>query len=694
MASAESEHAPGVNPNNTSTSAIGIPTPTSPSSTPTLKHMDLPTGGASPPATPLEGARSDPTTQDESPVPSYPTTTAASAGAQRGGKASMLPQQLQQQQQQHSHPYQQPPQHQQQPPAPPPPPPPQVVPMHGYYQMGVPGTGVSPQARYYADPSMMQHPVAAMPGGMAPIPIYYDGTSASPEMVANAAQYAYYAQMSHIPAGYYYEYPVEYWNQQSSALAAVNVSTDQEPSGESTPTTAPTSPTGEHGTPEVVYSPTAVFYQPPIVTPYMGHPPPPPFSPTPSLGSDGSGTFLPHTPPAATVPQHSPYRPIPVGVLSSPTPQQYLPPHMPQHVHSPHGYSSTPSRPRRTSETSFGSSGSSTGLGLGMRPPMPPMQMGMQMPVSPQQHHHHHHHGHHAMGMHRRVPGSFPTNTNVYIRNLPSNMSDEMLYNMCRAFGNIVSSKSIIDRTTQQCRGYGFVMYETDWQARAAIEGIARLGYAASFARVGVKGESEPPNMRLRMQQPLPSPLQGQQQLLHHQLSQQHLVQVPNNNHNVYFSNLPADMTEQGMMDLFSPFQVLSTKILTDAATGTSRRVGFARFPTHTQAATVITQFNDTTLPNSDAPLIVRWADPKIQSYVPMRFKNVVRRGRVYRMGYVKDQSMPRLSSTEWPPLQPQEEDLERLSQMVKDTLGVGGDSEEEQVKVEDEEAEAEEREG
>lgn len=43
--------------------------------------------------------------------------------------------------------------------------------------------------------------------------------------------------------------------------------------------------------------------------------------------------------------------------------------------------------------------------------------------------------------------------TNLYIRGLTPNTTDEDLYNMCAKFGNIVSTKAIQDKASGSCRG-------------------------------------------------------------------------------------------------------------------------------------------------------------------------------------------------------------------------------------------------
>jgi len=76
-----------------------------------------------------------------------------------------------------------------------------------------------------------------------------------------------------------------------------------------------------------------------------------------------------------------------------------------------------------------------------------------------------------------------------------------------------VSSKAIIDNKTNKCKGYGFVKYETEEQAKLAMSELNKLDYQVSFAK-------ESFSTRLKNLQDMVST-------------------------NVYMSNLPLDMDEQ-----------------------------------------------------------------------------------------------------------------------------------------------------
>ncbi|KAJ3180023.1 hypothetical protein HDU87_002246 [Geranomyces variabilis] len=183
---------------------------------------------------------------------------------------------------------------------------------------------------------------------------------------------------------------------------------------------------------------------------------------------------------------------------------------------------------------------------------------------------------------------SAESSANVYIRNLPEEMSDEELLRIAQRFGTVLSSKSIIDRATGACRGYGFVLYDSAEVSKVAIAGFADLGFAASIAR-------DTTNTRAHLAT-----------FEHHAMTarRQSSEQV-----NVYLANLPPFMSEKDVYDMLTPFRVFTTKILKDRVTGATRGVGFARFHNHADALVAIKHFNNAQLPGSIAPLQARFAE-------------------------------------------------------------------------------------
>lgn len=57
----------------------------------------------------------------------------------------------------------------------------------------------------------------------------------------------------------------------------------------------------------------------------------------------------------------------------------------------------------------------------------------------------------------------------LYVGNLPYNISDDQLQDMFAKFGTPDSARVITDRSTGQSKGFGFVEFTNDEQARQAL---------------------------------------------------------------------------------------------------------------------------------------------------------------------------------------------------------------------------------
>ncbi|XP_070623639.1 RNA-binding motif, single-stranded-interacting protein 1 isoform X8 [Bos indicus] len=164
--------------------------------------------------------------------------------------------------------------------------------------------------------------------------------------------------------------------------------------------------------------------------------------------------------------------------------------------------------------------------------------------------------------------------TNLYIRGLPPNTTDQDLVKLCQPYGKIVSTKAILDKTTNKCKGYGFVDFDSPAAAQKAVSALKASGVQAQMAK---QQEQDPTNL--------------------------------------YISNLPLSMDEQELENMLKPFgQVISTRILRDSS-GTSRGVGFARMESTEKCEAVIGHFNGKfikTPPGVSAPtepLLCKFAD-------------------------------------------------------------------------------------
>ncbi|TKX19408.1 RNA recognition motif-containing protein 26 [Elsinoe australis] len=175
--------------------------------------------------------------------------------------------------------------------------------------------------------------------------------------------------------------------------------------------------------------------------------------------------------------------------------------------------------------------------------------------------------------------------TNVYIRGLMPETSDDMLENWGRRFGDIKSSKSIIDHTTGQCKGFGFVRYHNYKDAEDCIRGFHHLGYEVSFARESFYSKLK--------------------------------AIADDHNTNLYVSNLPKTMNEHELANIFAPHKVCSARILRNS-NGTGRGVGFARFEIRTDCEEIIRQFNNKVIQHNgeDHTIQIRYADTQEQKHL------------------------------------------------------------------------------
>jgi len=158
--------------------------------------------------------------------------------------------------------------------------------------------------------------------------------------------------------------------------------------------------------------------------------------------------------------------------------------------------------------------------------------------------------------------------TNLYIRGLAPHTTDKDLISLCSKYGHIVSTKAILDKATNRCKGYGFVDFESPTSALAAVNELQGQGIQAQMAR---QAEQDPTNL--------------------------------------YIANLPHSIKENDLEGMFSPYgQVVSTRILRDT-NQQSRGVGFARMESREKCEAIIAAHNGRSLAGSSQPLVVKFAD-------------------------------------------------------------------------------------
>ncbi|KAM8794096.1 RNA-binding motif, single-stranded-interacting protein 2 [Eudromia elegans] len=164
--------------------------------------------------------------------------------------------------------------------------------------------------------------------------------------------------------------------------------------------------------------------------------------------------------------------------------------------------------------------------------------------------------------------------TNLYIRGLPPGTTDQDLVKLCQPYGKIVSTKAILDKSTNKCKGYGFVDFDSPVAAQKAVAALKASGVQAQMAK---QQEQDPTNL--------------------------------------YISNLPPGVDERELEALLKPFgHVVSTRILRDPH-GASRGVGFARMESTEKCEAAISHLNGKFLktppglPAPPDPLLCKFAD-------------------------------------------------------------------------------------
>ncbi|CAG5858105.1 unnamed protein product [Menidia menidia] len=241
--------------------------------------------------------------------------------------------------------------------------------------------------------------------------------------------------------------------------------------------------------------------------------------------------------------------------------------------------------------------------------------------------------------------------TNLYIRGLPPATTDLDLVKLCHQYGKIQSAKAILDKTTNKCKGYGFVDFDSPAAALKAVHALKTSGIQAQMAktRSGVPaaqlcGAAHTRACAATDDGSLSGDLRGNKQATaqfvwrgsHGDAAllpfldeavealgcctvqikcvcvcvKQQQEQDPTN---LYISNLPLSVDEKELEKMLQPFgQVVSTRILRDYS-GNSRGVGFARMDTTEQCNAVISHFNGKFIKLASGapsqPLLCKFAD-------------------------------------------------------------------------------------
>ncbi len=81
--------------------------------------------------------------------------------------------------------------------------------------------------------------------------------------------------------------------------------------------------------------------------------------------------------------------------------------------------------------------------------------------------------------------------TKLFVGGLPFSTTDDELASAFADFGTVTSAKVITDRETGRSRGFGFVEFDNDAEANAAVAGLDNKELGGRTIHVSVARERE-----------------------------------------------------------------------------------------------------------------------------------------------------------------------------------------------------------
>jgi polyadenylate-binding protein len=191
-----------------------------------------------------------------------------------------------------------------------------------------------------------------------------------------------------------------------------------------------------------------------------------------------------------------------------------------------------------------------------------------------------------------RSPGVAGNFTNVFVKNIPDDVSQEQLQALFAKCGTITSIMIAAD-TDGKTKGFGFINYESVEQANAAVETYNNyeMGEKKIFVARAQKREEREKELRERFEQ-----LKVERQKKYEGV-------------NLYVKNLSDDTDDAKLRETFKQFgDITSAKIMADPA-GKGKGFGFVCFATPEEATKAVTEMNGRMLDGK--PLYVALAQRK-----------------------------------------------------------------------------------
>lgn len=171
--------------------------------------------------------------------------------------------------------------------------------------------------------------------------------------------------------------------------------------------------------------------------------------------------------------------------------------------------------------------------------------------------------------------------TNIFVKNIPEDITEEKFKELFSQFGTITSlklgAKPPESKSGKKRTRYGFINYESNEQAVKAIEDMNEYELGDEKLFVGKHQKKEERERELRSK--------------HEALKQERRRQF--RNVNLYVKNLADDITDEKLAQNFSKYgTITSSKVMVDRTTGKTRGFGFVCFSTPDEATVAVTQMN------------------------------------------------------------------------------------------------------
>lgn len=183
--------------------------------------------------------------------------------------------------------------------------------------------------------------------------------------------------------------------------------------------------------------------------------------------------------------------------------------------------------------------------------------------------------------------------TNVYVKNLDTEVTDEELNELFGKYGKITSA-AVAKDDEGKSRGFGFVNFEKHEDAQKAVDELNDTEYRGKTLYVSRAQKKNEREQELRRQY---------EQARLEKLSKYQGV-------NLYIKNLDDDIDDERLRQEFSVYGVItSAKVMRDENTGISRGFGFVCFSEADEATRAISEANGRML--GSKPIYVALAQRK-----------------------------------------------------------------------------------